>query len=210
MKHSRTEARPETSAPPARAEDALLVSSIPMGDGSAAVLNRTATSESLFYCLLCKEVLLQSRTQTHLCTKTETPGDTQFYDKHCSVEDPASGARCTRSLNCKSHNIFSKRAVKKRSAPFDLLLKKSMEERKKRKTSKEEEKADKKEPITDECSKLEESICSQILAHDPIIEKAFSLPEIKFDTLAIRSMFFQPLKTQRALLEKKNFKGGNL
>ncbi|KAI5191808.1 hypothetical protein NECID01_1653 [Nematocida sp. AWRm77] len=201
------ETHSQTSSSSPKQEDNMFVSSLQIGDGSAAILNRVATKRSLFYCVLCKEVILQSQTQTHMCTKIEATKDVFFYDKYCAVEDDASGTKCTRSLNCKSHSIHTKRAVKKRSAPFDLLLKHSMEEKRKRKIDRGEEKPDKKEKITDECTKLEEYICSKILGHDPVIEKTFCLPEIKFDTLAIRSMFFQPLKTQRALYEKKNFKG---
>ncbi|SCU98883.1 LAFA_0G20670g1_1 [Lachancea sp. 'fantastica'] len=43
------------------------------------------------------------------------------FDKQCGVE-LAEGGYCGRSLTCKSHSVGTKRAVKGRSQPFDVLL----------------------------------------------------------------------------------------
>ncbi|KAI5191439.1 hypothetical protein NEMIN01_1515 [Nematocida minor] len=170
-------------------------------------LHRISTEDMAFVCTVCKEVLLKKHIPKHICEspaeKKPEAEDTLYYDTHCAVIDQESGVKCSRSLNCKVHSIFMKRAINKRSQPFDALLKKSMEERKKRKIEKDDEKADKREKITDECHKLEDVICSKLMSHIPIIEKTFYLPEIKFDTLAVRSLFFQPLKIYRMSQEKK-------
>lgn len=170
-------------------------------------LHRIATEDMPIACTVCKEVLLKKNIPKHICEKQEGKSeDTQFYDTHCSVIDQETGAACARSLNCKVHSIYMKRAINKRSQAFDALLKKSMEERKKRKIEKEDDRVDKREKITDECHKIEDQICSKLLSHIPVIEKTFYLPEIKFDTLAIRSLFFQPLKIYRMSQERKQNK----
>jgi SCA7, zinc-binding domain len=140
-------------------------------------------------------------------------------DMQCSVTERDTELPCTRSLNCKVHSILLKRAVKGRSVAFDVLLKKNSEERRKRKMERLQEmelvgKGAKKrrregdvveKAERDACRALEDELAKIIAHHTPVIEKTFCLPEIKFDTLAVRSVFFQPLKMQRtaACVEKK-------
>lgn len=149
-----------------------------------------------------------------------------YLDTHCGVADQEVGVSCNRSLNCKSHSILLKRAVSGRSAPLDVLLKRNSEEKKRKKLARlqgasggkapkrakkqeapAEQHADSEESEEverDEYRQLEASVVSSIVHHAPVIDKSFYLPEIKFDTLAIRSIFFQPLKVQRIQsLEKK-------
>ncbi|KAI5181351.1 hypothetical protein NEOKW01_1545 [Nematocida sp. AWRm80] len=170
------------------------------------VLSRIVTKDTLFYCQECKEAMLQPQTYIHVCTKNPILEESEFYDSHCGVIDPETQQRCGRSLNCKAHSILMKRAIPKRSAPFDVLLKKSMEEKKKkrRKIEKNEEKTEIREKASDTYSKLEAHVLGKILHRQPVIEKTFYLPEIKFDTLAIRSIFFHPLKVYRMMQERKN------
>jgi len=142
-----------------------------------------------------------------MCSSTASTAATEltaaFFDTKCAVEDAETKKRCTRGLNCKSHTINMRRAVQNRSAPFDELLKKATEEKRKRKMQKDEIKAEKREKITDEHEKLEAYICSKVQSHMPVMEKTFCMPSVKFDMLAIRSMFFQALKIQRMIQEKK-------
>lgn len=173
---------------------------------SQPVLHRIYTDDMPFTCTICKEVMLKKHIPSHSCEVVEKKPETKessFYDTHCAVVDPETGLSCTRSLNCKSHSVFLKRAIDKRTQPFDLLMRKAIEERKKRKIEKDDDKIDKKEKIVDNCTKLEETLCNKLLSHVPVIEKTFYLPEIKFDTLAIRSLFFQPLKIYRMQQERK-------
>ncbi|OAG31807.1 hypothetical protein NEDG_00282 [Nematocida displodere] len=170
---------------------------------SREIMNRIPTDDALFTCTICKDVLLRRNIRDHHCKGVAPKPDTQFYDNHCGVVDPLTGTKCTRSLNCKAHSIHMKRALSKRSSSFDHLLKKSMDAKKKRKIEKAEKKIEKKEKVTDECIKLEDIICSRITHHNPIIDRSFCIPEIKFDTLAIRSVFFQPLKIQRYQQDRK-------
>ncbi|KAI5160284.1 hypothetical protein NEAUS03_1038 [Nematocida ausubeli] len=163
-------------------------------------MQKILTDNMPFACNICKEVILKKHISVHICTAAETksePENTKFYDTHCAVMDTETGVECTRSLNCKVHSVLLKRGIAKRSLPYDTLLKKVVEERKKRKIEKEEIKLDKKEKKEEPSTKMEDFICSKILSHVPIIEKTFYLPEIKFDTLAVRSLFFQPLKIYR-------------
>lgn len=189
-----------------RTESSELVTSLGVCTPSQSHLHRIATEDMPIACTACKEVLLKKNIFKHICEKQEGKNeteDTNFYDKHCAVIDQETGVLCARSLNCKVHSVFMKRSISKRSYPFDALLKKSMEERKKRKIEKEDDRLDKKEKVTDDCYKIEDQICSKLLSHVPVVEKTFYLPEIKFDTLAIRSLFFQPLKIYRMSQERK-------
>ncbi|KAH9385551.1 uncharacterized protein NEMAJ01_0447 [Nematocida major] len=173
-------------------------------------LHRIPAEDMPFVCMICKEVLLKKKVQSHLCEPQEKKTELEesaFFNTHCGVLDAETGVNCTRSLNCKVHSVLMKRAVCKRTQSFDALLKKSMEEKKKRKIEREDEKAEKKEKILDGCIKLEEQICAKLLSHVPVVEKTFYLPEIKFDTLAVRSLFFQPLKICRAQQERRGRPG---
>ncbi|KAI5170692.1 hypothetical protein NEFER03_0151 [Nematocida sp. LUAm3] len=166
------------------------------------IMNRSTTDKTLFFCIECKEVFLRQNIYKHNCTDKKEPEIDEIYDKKCAVFDPVTQTECMRSLNCKVHPIHLKRAVTKRSTSFDILLKKTIKEKRKKKVHKEET-AISKEKITDEYRKLEETICHKINSHSSVVEKAFCLPEIKFDTLAIRSIFFQPLKIQRLMHSKQ-------
>ncbi|EIJ94784.1 uncharacterized protein NEPG_00308 [Nematocida parisii ERTm1] len=173
---------------------------------SQAHLHRIPTDNMPFYCDLCEEVLLKKDIPSHVCSvpdKKPEPENTKFYDTHCGVADIDTGTDCTRSLNCKVHSVIMKRSITKRSLPYDVLVKRVIEERKKRKIEKDEVKLDKREKLEDPNNKLEDLICSKILSHVPVIEKTFYLPEIKFDTLAVRSLFFQPLKIYRMQNDRK-------
>lgn len=174
---------------------------------SREVLGRAATRDTIFFCKVCKDVVLHGDASSHNCGENGEKVDNGFFNTHCAVEDAVTKIKCIRGLNCKTHSIHAKRAVMCREAPFDLLLKKSTEERKKKKTEKQEEKSETAD--AQEYSKLEEAVCASILQHPPIIERGFFLPEIKFDTLATRSIFFQPLKTQRLLNDKRLYRKGN-
>ncbi|CAI9598408.1 unnamed protein product, partial [Staurois parvus] len=43
-------------------------------------------------------------------------------NKHCGVLDPETKKPCTRSLTCKTHSLYHRRAVPGRKKPFDVLL----------------------------------------------------------------------------------------
>lgn len=144
-------------------------------------------------------------------------------ESHCGVVDHQLKTVCTRSLNCKTHSVFLKRAVVGRSTTFDILLKRDSEMKKKRKLQKLKDnpnvavrkrrkkndvvaKSKAEDTVTekDKLKRAEEEIMKAIMHHPPVIDKTFYLPGVKFDTLAIRSIFFQPLKVQRTQnIEKK-------
>lgn len=168
------------------------------------IIERSATQSSLFFCKLCKVILFFPKAKGHCCQKNAIlEEDKSIYDRICGVTDPNTGSLCMRNLNCKSHSVYMKRAITKRSLPFDVLVKRNFEERRKRKMEEIEGKSEKREKKSDEYTRLEEDICKTIMSHVPVIDKTFYHPTIKMDTLSIRSIFFQPLKVQRILLEKK-------
>ncbi|KAI5185615.1 hypothetical protein NEHOM01_0941 [Nematocida homosporus] len=184
-------------------------------DDTHDILCRNMPPNALFFCSSCKEVLLQRNIPNHHCVEVTRPNELleTFYNTRCAVPDPESGVECARSLNCKVHSAHLKRAVTKRTIAYDVLIKKNAEEKKRKKSSgvdleeerpeKKKKRKEKKDKVSDSYVKLEDNITSRILAHVPVIEKTFCLPDIKFNTLAIRSIFFQPLKIQRMLQEKK-------
>ena len=56
---------------------------------------------------------------TTTTARSQAPVD---VEKHCAVE-MVEGARCRCALTCGRHGMVKKRAVARRSAPFDQLLK---------------------------------------------------------------------------------------
>jgi len=184
-----------------------LVFKLAVEEVSKEVASRAVDDETLLFCSACNEVVLYRNSMYHLCGKKKEEENPEFYDRFCAVEDPETGEVCKNSLKCKMHSVQSKRAVDKRSLHFDSLLKNVQEEKRKRRREKEEGPEEiKGRKNLKRSAELEEEIIEKISNSVPILEKSFYLPEIKFHTLAIRSMFFQPLKTQKTIQERKEQK----
>lgn len=90
----------------------------PVGDDSKKSKKRKADTDDYKTPENKKKKTKKEEAKAKQVPKTKGPVD---VEKQCGVQ-LANGAKCARSLTCKSHSMGAKRSVPGRSLPYDMLL----------------------------------------------------------------------------------------
>jgi hypothetical protein len=108
-------------------------------------------------------------------------------EKHCGVLNESTGEMCRKNISCKLHTIEQKKGVPGRLYPLEILLKMKQDERRK-------DKVISVEDTSEEITPLDDAIRCKILGIKPVVTKMWHNPEYKYDFLAMRSLFYNPIK----------------